>query len=204
MCMGGAPEDRSAEIARQQEAERQQRVKAGTVKIDEAFSGFNDDYFSGVGKAYSDYYAPQLDRQYQAARDRTTYALADSGGLDSTAAGSKFGNLTADYGVQRQQIEDRAIGAQQDLRGQVEQNRSELIRQLETGSGVESTAQTALARAQSLSAPQTFSPLGDLFAQYTGNVRNNVALQGAGYTGSPLLPSIGKRSSGSKSVKTVN
>jgi hypothetical protein len=207
MCLGGPPKDNSADIARQQEEERRARVSQGTAKIDEAFGRFDQPYYEGVGKAYQDYYAPQLDRQYQAARDKTTYALADAGALDSTAAGKRFGDLTAEYGIQKQQVADRAIGAQQDLRGNVEQNRSELVRQLETGSGVESTAATALARAGSLSAPPQFSPLGDLFQQFTGNLRNSVALQGAGYPGLPITQGRGAGgnagNAGSSSVKTI-
>jgi hypothetical protein len=201
MCFGKPPEDNSAQIARQQEDERRARVSQGTAKVDEAFSRFDQPYYEGVGKAYQDYYAPQLDRQYQKARDQLTYSLADSGGMDSTAAGARFGDLTAEYGVQKQQVADRAIGAQQDLRGNVEQNRSELVRQLETGSGVESTAQTALARAGSLSAPPQFSPLGDLFQQFTGNLRNSVALQNVGYQGLPMTQGVGKRPSGDSSFK---
>jgi hypothetical protein len=86
MCFGKPPEDNSAQIARQQEDERRARVSQGTAKVDEAFSRFDQPYYEGVGKAYQDYYAPQLDRQYQKARDQLTYSLADSGGLASTAA----------------------------------------------------------------------------------------------------------------------
>jgi hypothetical protein len=201
MCFGSTPTDNSAELARQQEDARQTRIKDGSAKIDQAFKGFDTPYYEGVGKAYTDYYTPQLDRQYQTARDKVTYNLADSGGLDSTAAGKKFGDLTADYGIQKQQIADKAIGASQDLRGNVERNRSELVQQLETGSGVESTGATAVARANSLSAPEQFSPLGDLFGQYTGNVVASRALQGAGYAGTPF----GKaRATGAGSQVTVN
>lgn len=181
-------------------------MREGSAKIDSAFSKFDDPYYEGVGKAYQDYYNPQLDRQYQTARDQVTYGLANSGGLDSSAGAKKFGDLTADYGIQKQQIADRAIGAQQDLKGNVERNRSELVQQLETGSGVESTGATALARAGSLSAPAQFSPLGDLFAQYTGNVAQSVALQKGGFAGYGFTKDLAGRgaSSGASSQKTIN
>ena len=202
MCMSSAPQDNSAALARQQEEERQRRVREGTAKIDEAFAGFTPEYYEGVSKAHDGFYMPQLDRQYKAARDKLTYSLADSGGLDSTAGGKRYGDLTADYGMQRQNIADRGIAAQQDLRGSVEQNRGELVRQLETGSSIESVAGRAASDAKLKSAPQPYSPLGDLFAQWTGTAANNVALQREGYQGM-RMPGAAV-SSGKSSVKTIN
>ena len=182
MCLS-APKDNSAEIARQQENERQSRITTGTAKVNDAFGGFNDDYYAGIGKSYLDYYNPQLDRQYNRAREQLTYSLADSGNLDSSAAARKFGDLTADYGVQKQTIANQAESEKQAFKGNVEQNRSDLLGQLESGAGVDTTATSALARASSLTRPAQYSPLGDLFAQYTGAARTNAALQGAGYPG---------------------
>jgi len=202
MCMS-APKDNSAEIARQQEDERQARITAGTAKVNDAFGGFNDDYYAGIGKSYLDYYNPQLDRQYNRAREALTYQLADSGNLDSSAAARKFGDLTSDYGVQKQTIANQAEGEKQGLRGQVEDNRGDLIRQLETGAGVDTTAASAMARANSLSKPAAYSPLGDLFSQYTGALRTNAAMQGAGYPGIGGIPRRQVPQTSSSSVKTI-
>lgn len=208
MCFGGAPQDNSAEIARQQEAERQARVQAGTARINDAFSKFDDSYYSGLGKSYLNYYTPELERQYGDAQKKLTYGFADAGNLESGAANQKMADLGREYGVQRAQLSDRALGAQQQGQADVERNRSDLISQLEAGSGVESTATSALARAQSLSAPPQYSPLGDVFATFTNTLANNAALQARGYPGltipgastSPTL--LGSKGSGS--VRTVS
>ena len=84
MCIFGAAkpaQDNSAELARKKEEERQARITEGRTKIDEAFSRFDDPYFTGVRKTYQDYYLPDVDQQYRDARKQTTLAQARSGNL---------------------------------------------------------------------------------------------------------------------------
>jgi len=192
------PEDHSAEIARQKEIERQARIAAGTEQINKNFGTFDDNYYGGVGQAYNDFYLPLVDEQYQQAHRGLTYKLANTGNLTSSAGATTLANLFRDYNRQRASIGDQALGSERDLRNNVEQNRSELISQLNATADPEAAAASATARAKSLAMPTPFSPLGDLFQQYTGNLANAVTLQNAGYKGMGF-----KSPNSSSSVVTV-
>ena len=202
MCMGGRPKDNSAEIAREQAEKNEMRIREGTGRVDQAFSGFDDNYYSGLGKSYLDYYQPDLERQYADAQKKNTFRFANSGNLDSGASNESFGDLAEHYTQQRAQLADRSLSEQQNARGQVAQNRADLISQLESGSGVESTAQSALARASSLSQPPEYSPLGDMFSQFTGALANSAAMQSKGYQGIPGTKNL-FNTRGTTSVRTV-
>jgi len=54
MCLGGdVPKDNSAEIARTAEAARQGRIGEGRSAIDQSFSGFDDNFFTGYQNDYT-------------------------------------------------------------------------------------------------------------------------------------------------------
>jgi hypothetical protein len=181
MCK--TPKDNSAKIARQQEQERQANIRSGTARIDSTFAGFDDDFYKGRQQSYLDYYLPQLEDQRKQANENLVFNLARTGNIDSSAGADAAGDQTKAYSLQRGQIYDRALGEGQQARADVANTRSELIRMLEAGAGVGSTATTAAARAQSLSAPPPYSPLADLFAQGTGFLANSAQLEGMGYPG---------------------
>ena len=61
---GGGGGDGGAAEARRQEELRQARIREGMQNIESAFSPFNDQYYAGKAKAYSDYYLPQLKQQF--------------------------------------------------------------------------------------------------------------------------------------------
>jgi len=157
---------------------------------------FTDDYYSNLGKSYLDYYTPELDRQYQDAQKQTTFRFANSGNLDSGSSNTAFGDLAQQYAMQRTQLADRSLAEQQGARSNVEQTRADLIAQLEGGAGVESTAQSAMARASALSQGPQYSPLGDMFSQITGALANSSAMQSKGYQGLPFM----KRDNGPAAV----
>lgn len=208
MCFASQPEDHSAEIARQQEATRQANIAAGTQKINDAFAQFTPDYFTGIGKNFTDYYMPQLDKQYQDTRRNLIYGLSNTGGLTSSAGNQSIADLENQYNLQRQQVTSGAIDAENQAKSDLENNRSQLISNLEAGSGVESTAQTAMARAAAMTAPKVYSPLGDVFSQFTNNLKNSALLQANGYQGLPITQQtfgLGNSSTGAVggSVKTI-
>ncbi|MHB1140664.1 MAG: hypothetical protein ACYC1T_02745 [Sulfuricaulis sp.] len=132
--------------------------------------GFDDNYYSGIKKAYTDFYLPQVDEQYDQAKRKLTYKFANTGNLDSSAGANNIANLFRDYNRERASIADRALGAEKDLRSNVEQNRSELISQLQATADPEAAATSSTARAKALATPAPFSPLGDLFKVYTGSL----------------------------------
>lgn len=204
MCFGGSPPDQSAEIARQKEVDRQARINEGTERINNTFSKFDDGYYSGLGKSYLDYYTPQLDTQYNDTKKQLAYKYGDQGALDSGAYNNDVARLTREYGVQRNQITDKSLEQQQGARSAVEQNRADLISQLEGGAGVESVASSALARAEAATRPPVYSPLADVFSSFTNALATSRGLQNQGYPGIPTgrSPAL-LGSGGNNSVKTV-
>ena len=181
MCF--APKDNTGAIMRQQERERQANVTRGTGKVNAAFSGFGDDFYDQRGKDYSSFYMPQVEQQGKEAGDQLTYSLARGGNLDSSTGAAQAGKLTQKINDARAGVAEGAFGAAQQARQDVEGNRSDLIRMLEGGGNIANVANTATARSMALSKPPPYSPLTDLFANFTGQLANSVALQGQGYPG---------------------
>lgn len=145
--------------------------------------GFDDNYYGGIRKAFTDFYLPQVDEQYDQAKRKLTYKFANTSNLDSSAGANNIANLFRDYNRERASIGDRALGAEKDLRSNVEQNRSELISQLQATADPEAAATSATARAKALATPSPYSPLGDLFSTYTGSLVLADAAKNAGYRG---------------------
>jgi hypothetical protein len=181
MCF--QPKDNSAAIMRGQEAERQQNVLRGTDKVNAAFSGFGDEFYGQREKDYRDFYMPQLEKQGQEANDQLTYSLARGGNLDSSTGAKQAANLTGKINDARASVSEGAFGAGQQARADVEGNRSDLLNMVRGGGNLANAAATASARAQELTRPPPYSPLADLFANFTGQLSNSVALQGQGYPG---------------------
>ena len=199
MCWG--PDDKSGEIARAAESERQRNIDEGTARVNSAFTGFNDDFYNSRAKDYSDFYLPQLEQQKKDANSKIVYDLARGGNLDSSIGAKTIGDFTQKYIDAKGQVAEGAQGAAQQARGDVEQNRSDLIRLLQGGAGIEDTATSANARVQQLTQPPAYSPLVDLFANFTGQLANSAALQSQGYPGIPITQT--KTSSPSSSVVSV-
>jgi hypothetical protein len=171
MCTGGGG-DGGAGQARADEAARQARIKQGTASIDKNFSGFNDGFFDSRARAYTNFANPQLADQYARTQQNLTYNLARQGLTASSEASRNAGELQRQYNDNRAQIAAQGMDAANDARNQVEQNRSELLAQLNATSDPAAAAASAVNRADVLSRQQSFSPLGQLFANTTGLLGN--------------------------------
>jgi hypothetical protein len=165
MCLSGdAPRDNSAEIARQQAQEREGKITEGKASIDKAFNVFDPGYYDKYTKAFTDNYNPEVDRQFGVARQGVRYDTARKGVTDSTAGIKQFGDLTREYGVQRQNIAGQAIDATNKLRSDVDAAKSNLYAQNSASADPALASITALSSAGSLGQPAQYSPLGNLFA----------------------------------------
>lgn len=168
MCFASRPpQDNSAELARQQEQERQTRINEGKSSIDKAFSVFDPAYYDKFKADYTGYYDPQVDKQFTNARQDLKYNLARAHTQDSTAGQKAFSDLTEGYGDQRRAVESKAQEASNNIRSQVESNKSDLYAQNSASADPSLTAISAVGRAGSLQTPPSFSPLADLFAGLT-------------------------------------
>lgn len=171
MCMGGAKAARAAaRDAEAAEAERQGRINAGRAEIDRTFGRFDDSFYSQRERAFTDYANPQLDRQFQDAREALIYALADAGTLNSSVASSRLGDLERDYSEGKLRIADEARGYVQRARSDVEGARSSVLSNLLSSADVGLAQQQAAQQAQALATPPTFSPLAQMFQNVTAGI----------------------------------
>jgi len=170
MCFGGG-KDNSAAIAAQQDAQmkadeaaRQDKIKAGQSKIDEAFGQFNDPYFTGYQQTYTDYYRPQIADQYKEARGKLIAALAGRGVLNSSIGGNALARVEKQRADAEGAVANQAVDATNNLKGQVEQTKTNLYNLNRSAADPEGIAARATGEATAIAAPQALSPLGQVFA----------------------------------------
>lgn len=175
MCGGKAPKDNSAQL----EAERQARIRAGTAKIDDTFAQFNDEFYNNRSNAYKDFYLPELDRQYKAAQDSLINSLG--GNINGSEGAKAIGNLTKQYEAEKARLIQAALDQATEARLGTQNQRSQLISQLEGGGSVDNAAAMASTYAGNLARARTFSPLADLFSSATQQYANASNASTAGF-----------------------
>lgn len=143
--------------------------------------GFNDAFFDQRRQAYTDYANPQLEDQYGKAQKELTFALSRAGLTDSSVRAAKFGELQQKYDLNKQQIADEAQSHANQARNSIEEARANLIQTLNATGDAEGTANMAVSRAQALSRPTAFSPLSQLFSDFTAGLGTQAALEKANY-----------------------
>lgn len=169
-----------AEAARADEAARQKAIREGTTRVNSIFdSQFNDDFFTGRRNAYLNYAGPQVDDQYGDATKKLTFSLARSGLLDSSVRGQKVGELQKTYDLTRQQVGDQALASEGDARNSIEDARANLISTLNATGDTQGAVNSAMTRASVLSKPAAYSPLTNLFADFTSTLGTQAALERA-------------------------
>lgn len=185
----GAKDDGSAAAAAaaaQRERERQQRISQGRASIDQAFTGFDDNYFSGLTGAYRDYAQPELDEDFSEAKKQLNYALSRKGLSSSTAAADEIRKLNQQYNDYVTDLESSAANYANTARQDVEGARSDLLAQLTATEDPSAAAQSALRRAELLSQPPNFDPLGSFVFNIAKGLEGVSANQG--YTGLARSP----------------
>lgn len=178
--MGGKGGNEAAAM-RQDEQQRQQRIREGTSRIDEIFGQFDDDFFKGRRDAFVDYATPQVEDQYGDAQKQLTFALARGGLLDSSVRGQKAGELQKQYDLTKQQVADQGIASETDARNATEDARANLLAMLNSTGDAQGAANMAVNRASALSKPTPFSPLTGLFSSFTQGLGQQAALERANY-----------------------
>jgi len=172
MCSSSPPRDNSAEIARQQEAERQARIAEGQTKIDEQFVGFNDDFYNDYQTKYNNYYYPQIDDQYDDARKRLTLQLARTGNLTSSAGANQMGDLQEYYNDQRTGITNQGLNSVNELRANIDSQKTQLYNDNRSAADPGSAAAAAASAASNLQPGVPDSPLANMFSAFFGNAGN--------------------------------
>lgn len=173
---GSGGDNGAAEAARKQEEERQAQIKQGMASIDSAFSPFNDDYFSGKSKAYSNYYLPQLQQQFDDANSALRLQLSASGLGNSSAGAFGTARLAKEYADRQADIAAKAGDYAGSARQSVQDMRNQLTSQLNATSDAGAAAQAAQSQAYaSMNRPNSFEPLGNAFTQLAKLYQNDTA-----------------------------
>lgn len=186
MCGSKPNIDNSVQVQMQQDAERARadeearkgRIETGTAEIDRVFGGFDDSFFNTYRDNMTSMYQPELDKQFGDARDNLTFGLARAGTLKSSMAGEKSADLTGAYSKAQTGILSEAVGAAQNLKGQVQNEKSSLVSLLNATGDADRAANEATARSQQLFQKQPgYNPLGDVFGGVAGAIGNYGAQQ---------------------------
>lgn len=172
--------------ARADEQARQQRIRQGTREVNTLFDRqFNDRFFDNQRDAYVNYATPQLDDQRADANKELIFAMDRGGQLDGSARASLAGELQKKYNLQRQKIQDDALNYGTQARNNVEDARAGLIATLNATGDAQGAVNSALTRASALSQPAAYSPLANLFADFTGTLGTQAAAERAYSYGGP-------------------
>jgi hypothetical protein len=162
-------------------AQKQQAITTGMTNINNAFAGFDQNYFDSLAKNYTDYATPQLQDQYNLQKKNIIYNLARGGNLGSSVYGDQMALLD------KQNAQDMATiqGTGQDYANTAKQNvqsaKQNVVNQLNTTYDVAGTNTEALQQAQLMAATPSFSPLGSMFANVSAlAAQNKLASQGYG------------------------
>jgi hypothetical protein len=147
-----------------QALERQNQIQNGMKNINAAFEPFSDGFFDKRRQAMVDYYSPQIDQQFNDSQKQLVYALARSGGSQSSAAAQQRADLERKATAARQNIVDQADASTQAARNQVEGARADLVALLNQTGNASTAMDQARSRVAALSEPQTYGALPDLFS----------------------------------------
>lgn len=180
--MGGKSDSNESEQLRADEEARQARIREGTDKVNSIFDGqFNDQYYDQQRDNFMNYAEPQLETQFGDAQKELTFALARGGNLDSSARGSKVSDLQQLYDLNKQNIADQAVAYRGKAQSNVEDARANLISTLNVTGDATGAANSAIARSSALSEPAAYSPLAQLFTDFTAGLGQQAALERANY-----------------------
>jgi hypothetical protein len=172
---GGGGDDGQA---RAQEARRENAIADSQGNIQNVFNAnFTPDFYNNRRQAYLDFAKPQLNDQYADARKQLIYSLDRSGNLASTARTTQEANLAKLYGTNNRTISDQALGYENDARNNVAAAESNLFNGVAQSGNIGASVNAANSQANALSQPDAYSPIGNLFGDFTGALQTQAGLE---------------------------
>jgi hypothetical protein len=163
--------------ARRAEKKRQKRIDLGVQSINEKFGGFDDGFYNQRALDYEGFAVPQQVQQYDRTKKNLTYSLARSGLLNSSVQAEKSGALERENAQQLRNIADTGRTQSNQLRQDVEQQRSNLVSQVQASADPGSASAQALRTSLAFQQPTSFAPIGDFFETWTRNYLANKRAQ---------------------------
>jgi hypothetical protein len=177
--MSKPPRDNSAEIARQQEADRQARIAQGQSAIDQQFANYNDNFYNDYQKKNTDYYDPQLNDQFTDANKRLILQLAQTGNLNAKVGIDQQAELKKFYDRQKLAVTNNALEATNKLRSTIDGKKSQLYADNRASADPASAGAAAASAAQYVQPTAPSSPLANVFGDFFSNLGNNAAIRNA-------------------------
>lgn len=165
--MGCGGSNNAGAEQRQLEAERQARIEQGRAAIDKNFEGFDQNFYDKRAADYEQFAAPQVASQYDNTEKNLVYSLARSGLSGSSVEASKRGALAKENAQQLRNVSDAGQSQANELRRDVEGQRSNLYSQLEASADPGAATNLALRTAQAYERPTSFAPIGNFFKNFT-------------------------------------
>lgn len=202
MCTSKPKKDNSAQLAQQQEAQRQARIAQGQTAIDQAFGGFDDNFYNKYQTDYTGYYTPQLDDQYTDATKKLTLQLAQTGNLTGSTGATQLSKLKQHYDTQKLAMTNQALDAVNQLRGSIDQRKSQIYADNRASADPGNAASAAASAVQALQPTAPTSPLANVFGDFFANLGNQAALKSVQRLneGTGVQSFSGRRGGGSVSV----
>ncbi len=152
-----------ASIASSQEAQRKKAITEGTTAIDNAFSGFNKDFYNSRAKAYEAFALPQLSKQYNDAASQVGFNLSNRGIQKSGAANKSWQDLADTMSTAKQGIVDTGTQQAQQLESQIQAAKSSELQDLYSSADPAGAGAQATATAASFAVPQVLPAVANQF-----------------------------------------
>lgn len=157
---------------------------------------FNEDFFEGQKNRYIEYAMPQVEEQRGQADKELLFAMARGGQTQGSVRADLAGELQKKFELQSQKVRDDGLAYSTQARNNVESARTDLISMLNATGDAEGAASSALARSAALSQPAAYSPIGNLFADFTGALGTQAAAERARYYGGAGTPGAARYETG--------
>ena len=174
-----------ADTLAKQQQQTADNINRGKSSIDSAFSQFNEPYFAGIAKTYSDYYTPQVDQQQEIAHDKLTAQLAGQGVLDSTVGANSLATLAKTAADKRGEIANSGQNHANTIRGNVDGAKSQLYADNQSAADPNRIATQATGSATTLANGSNVTPaqpIGDIFSSLLQPIANFATASSNAYT----------------------
>lgn len=158
---------KEAARARQEEAERQARIKLGTEAIDRTFGTFNDSFYDTIARNVENAQMPQVNQDYARTQGQLGFNLAGRGLLNSSVRDQREASLAEELTKTRRNIADAGLSQANKLRMDVEDARNRSYSQLLQSADPSQATATATRAASELSKPSPVGPVGSFFGDWT-------------------------------------
>lgn len=178
------------EAAAAAERARQERIAQGRTSIDDSFSQFNDDYFSGIDRQAEQFARSDLDQQYKSQLGNLISTLARTGNIRSASRSRGIDSLRDQYQTALGQVDAYGDKYADTARSSVMSSRDALYG-MNDGSDPDAVARSASDKASELRSGGggSFSRLATLMidpTQFMASKPGAVAGSGGG-AGNPAL-----------------